>query len=171
MRLKLIIVLLLPLMFSQCSVWYNLTKKESKYYTPDELVLLKETTSAAGFSYGYDTNLDLDYIYIEGTYSDKELAAKEKAQRDIISAYEIERVTAFYEKIFRLKSIIQWNMNYYEKKEKWAEYTLIKKYILPDTEKFVEILEKNLLLINRSYRDIIEERKKKINSDVDTELS
>jgi hypothetical protein len=158
-------------MFAQCSVWYNLTKKESNYYTPDEIVLLKETTSAAGFSYGYDPDLDLDYIYIAGNYSDKELAAKEKAQRDILSSYETERVTAFYEKIFRLKSIIEWNMNYYGKNEKWEERTLIKKYILPDTVKFVEILEKNLLMINRDYRNIIEERKKKISSNVDKELS
>jgi len=171
MRLKLIIILLLPLMFTQCSVWYNLTKKESKYYTQDEIVLLQETTSASGFSYGFDPDLDLDYIYIAGTYSDKELAAKEKAQRDVISAYETERVTAFYEKIFRLKSIIEWNMNYYKKKEKWEEYTLLKTYILPDTEKFVEMLEKNLLLINRDYRNIIEKRKKKISADVEKELS
>jgi len=33
------------------------------------------------------------------------------------------------------------------------------------------MLEKNLLLINRDYRNIIEKRKKKISADVEKELS
>lgn len=158
-------------MFAQCSVWYNLTKKESEYYTPDEILILKETTSSAGFSYGFDPDLDLDYIYIAGTYSEKELSSREKSMREVMSSYETDRVTAFYEKIFRLKTIIEWNMNYYHKEEEWEKFTLIKKYILPDTVKFVEMLERNLLLINRDYRNIIDERKKTIISNVDKELS
>lgn len=171
MKLKILIILLLPLMLVQCSIWYNLTKKESKYYTPDELVMLQETTSAGGFSYGYDPDLDLDYIFVAGTYSAKELEAKSKAMRDVLIKYDNKRVVAFYEKIFRLQSIIEWNMNYYEKKEKWEKYTLIKKYILPDIEKYTEMLEKNILLIDKDYRGIIEERKKQIKSNVEKELS
>lgn len=171
MRLKILIILLLPFMLTQCSVWYNLTKKESKYYSPDELVLLEETTAVSGFSYGFDPDLKLDYIYVAGTYSEKELDAKSKAMRGVLTKYEYDRIESFYEKIFKLKSIIEWNMNYYKKKEKWEKYTLIKTYILPDTEKYVEMYEKNILLINRSYKDIIEERKKQIKANVDKELS
>ena len=171
MRLKILIILLLPFMLTQCSVWYNLTKKESRYYSPDELVLLQETTAVSGFSYGFDPDLELDYIYVAGTYSAKELDAKSRAMRDVLTKYEYDRIKSFYEKIYRLKSIIEWNMNYYKKKEDWEKYTLIKTYILPDTEKYVEMYEKNIQLINRSYKDIIEERKKQIKSDVDKELS
>lgn len=91
--------------------------------------------------------------------------------RGVLTKYEYDRIESFYEKIFKLKSIIEWNMNYYKKKEKWEKYTLIKTYILPDTEKYVEMYEKNILLINRSYKDIIEERKKQIKANVDKELS
>lgn len=171
MKLKILFILLLPLMLVQCSVWYNLTKKESRYYTPDELIILQETTSVAGFGYGFDPDLDLDYIFVAGIYSAKELEAKSKALRDVLVKYDSKRSVAFYEKIFRLQSIIEWNMNYYEKKEKWEKYTIIKKYILPDTEKYVEMLEKNIRLIDRNYSGIIEERKKQIKSNVEKELS
>ncbi len=171
MKLKILIILILPFMLMQCSLWYNLTKKESKYYSPDELALLQETTSVSGFGYGFDPDLDLDYVYVAGTYSAKELEAKAKAMRDVLIKYDSKRSVAFYEKLFRLKSIIEWNMNYYNKKETWEKYTLIKKYILPDTEKYVEMLEKNILLIDRNYSGIIEERKKQIKSNVEKELS
>ncbi len=171
MRLKILIILLLPFMLTQCSLWYKITKKESKYYTAEELILLEKTTAVSGFSYGFDPDLKLDYIYIAGNYSDKELNAKSKELRTLLAKYDYNQIESFYEKIFRLKTIIEWNMNYYSKKKKWAEHTLIKDYILPDTEKYVEMYEKNLLLINRSYKDTIEERKKQIKSDVDKELS
>lgn len=171
MRLKFLIILLLPFMLTQCSLWYKITKKESKYFSTEELVLLEKTTAVSGFSYGFDPDLKLDYIYVAGTYSDKELNAKSKALREVLTQYDYDQIESFYEKIFRLQSILEWNMNYYNKKEKWGEHTLIKTYILPDTEKYVEMYEKNLLLINRSYKDTIEERKKQIKSNVDKELS
>ncbi len=171
MRLKILIILLLPFMLTQCSLWYKITKEESKYYTAEELVLLEETTAVSGFSYGFDPDLKLDYVYIAGNYSDKELDAKSKDLRTLLAKYDYNQVESFYEKIFRLQTIIEWNMNYYSKKKKWPEQTLIQDYILPDTKKYVEIFEKNLLLINRSYKNIIDERKKQIKSDVDKELS
>ena len=69
--------------------------------------------------------------------------------------------------MFRLKEIITWNMNNAQKDGEWDDYTLISKYILPDTEKYVEMLEKNVILIDQNYKRTIEERKGEIKKQVE----
>lgn len=169
---KNIALILLPLIFLlQCSTWYQLTKKESKYYTPLEINILTDTTNAVDFRFGFDPDMKLDYIYMAGNFSQSELAAREKKMRDALSKYTKEEAVLFYEKIFRLTEIQTWKMNNYKKEEDWPEAALIEKYLLPDTVKFLEMLEKNVILIDANYRTIIEERKRIIREQVINELS
>ncbi|HQO39344.1 MAG TPA: hypothetical protein PK986_02640, partial [Spirochaetota bacterium] len=77
--MKRIIPLLLPLLLIlNCSTWYQLTKKESRYYTEEEKLILEATTAAVDFRYGFDPSLELDYVYKAGTFSEKELTDKNK---------------------------------------------------------------------------------------------
>lgn len=168
---KSIILLLIPvLLLTQCTTWYRLTKKESKYYTSAEKIILADTTSAIDFRYGFDPDLKLDYIYMAGNFSTSEFLLKEKQLKDALLKYKAEEVIAFYEKIYRLTEILTWHMNDYKEDEEWAEATLIEKYLIPDTKKFLEILEKNVILIDVQYRNIIEERKRVIKEEVVKDL-
>ncbi len=168
---KKLALLLIPLLLIEgCSTWYMLTKKESKYYTPLEMNILVETTTAADFRFGFDPDLELDYIYMAGKFSDQELAAKEKKLKEVLMNYKTEEVVSFYEKIYRLTEILTWNMNNYRSDHDWAEATLIEKYLLPDTHKFLEMLEKNVILIDVKYRTILEERKRVIKEQVIKDL-
>ena len=166
--MKRIIPLLLPLLLIlNCSTWYQLTKKESRYYTEEEKLILEATTAAIDFRYGFDPSLELDYVYKAGTFSEKELTDKNKKMLEVLRKIDREKVVAFYEKMFRLKEIITWNMNNAQKDGEWDDYTLISKYILPDTEKYVEMLEKNVILIDQNYKRTIEERKGEIKKQVE----
>lgn len=167
--MKKLIFLLLPILFTGCSYWYSLTRTDSTYYTADENLMLDETTKAIDFRYGFDPDLELDYVYRAGTFSDKDLDAKSKKMLEVLKKYDKAVVIAFYEKIYKLNEIIVWTMGYCEREKEWTEYTLIQKYILPDTRKYLEILEKNVLLIDVNYKKIIEERKGEIKKQVEAE--
>lgn len=168
---KIPVILLLSLLFmTECTTWYRLTKKESKYYTPVELNILADTTAAIDFKYGFDPDMKLDYIYMAGRFSDQEIYSKEKNLKDALLKYKPEEVVGFYEKIYRLTEIQTWYMNDYKADEEWAEATLIEKYILPDTKKFLELLEKNVIFIDEKYRNIKEERKRVIKEEVIRDL-
>ena len=168
---KFLLLFIIPaVIFTQCTTWYRITKKESKYYTPAEMILLADATAAADFRYGFDPDLELDYVYMAGTFSASELAAKEKKLRDTLLKYKAEEVILLYEKLYRLTEILTWNMNDYREDEEWAEATLIEKYLLPDTKKFLEMLEKNVVSIDVQYRTTIEERKRIIKKEVIDDL-
>lgn len=169
-RKSLLLLIIPALIFTQCTTWYRLTKKESKYYTPAEMIILAESTSAVDFRYGFEPHLELDYIYMAGNFSASELAVKEKKLRDVLLGYKTDDIVIFYEKIYRLTEILAWYMNDYKEDEEWAEATLIEKYLLPDTKKFLEMLEKNVILIDVNYRTTIEERKRIIQKEVIDDL-
>jgi len=168
--MKRLVFFLLPLFLLQCSTWYQLTKKESKYYTVEEKQILEATTASVDFRYGFDPSLELDYVYKAGTFSEKELEDKNKKMLEVLRGIDRAKVIAFYEKMFRLKEIITWNMNNAQNEKEWDDYTLISKYILPDTEKYVEMLEKNVILIDQNYKNTIQERKGEIRKQVELEL-
>lgn len=168
--MKRLVFLLLPVFFLQCSTWYQLTKKESKYYTEEEKQILEVTTAAVDFRYGFDPTLELDYVYKAGTFSEKELEDKNRKMLEVLRGIDKAKAVAFYEKMFRLKEIITWRMNEAQQDKEWNDYTLISKYILPDTEKYVEMLEKNVILIDQNYKNIIQERKGEIKKQVQMEL-
>jgi len=173
--MKRLLILLLPLFFLQCSslssLWYDITKKESTYYNDSEKQILEETTAAIDFRYGFDPDIEIDYIYRAGSFPDKELEGKSKKMLDVLKKYEKQKVIEFYEKIYMLKEIQSVYMANAQKDEEWGDFTLIQKYILPDTEKYVEMLEKNVLLIDENYKKIIEERKGEIRKQVEAEFA
>jgi len=168
--MKKLLILLLPLFMLNCGLWYSFTKKESTYYTEEEKVMLDATTAAIDFRYGFDPGLELDYVYRAGNFPDRELEGKSKKMLEALKQFDKQKVVAFFEKMFRLKETLSLRMKEAEKDEEWEDYTLLQKYILPDMEKYIEMLEKNVLLIDRDYKNTIEERKGAIKKQVESGL-
>ena len=169
--MKRLVFILLPLFLLQCSLWQQITRKESTFYTEEEKQILEVSTAAIDFRYGFDPSLELDYVYRAGNFTDKELEGKSKRLLEALKKFDREKVVAFYEKMYRLKEILAWNMNNAQQEKEWDDYTLLSKYIIPDTEKFVEMLEKSVILIDQNYKKTIEERKAGIKKQVEAELA
>ncbi len=161
MRTKLLIILILPFLLLQCksTIWNMITKKESKLYSNIEKLILTDTTASIDFKYGFDPDLEIDYVYKAGNFSEKEISAKAPEMKKALGKYKPEEVISFYEKVVQLKETQIWKMNYLTKREKWVNSTFIKKYTLPESEQFLDILEKNVVQINSAYGGTIDQRK------------
>ena len=172
MRTKLMIIMILPLLLLECqsSIWTKLTRKDSKLFSESEKLILADTTSAVNFQYGYDPDLEMDYIYKAGIFTEKDITAKSPEMKKALLKYKTGEITSFFEKIVQLKETQVWKMNLYRKQQEWTDATYIQKYILPDTELYIDILEKNVLQVDAGYSGEIQKRKDEIKKAVEETL-
>ncbi len=161
MRIKIILIMILPLLLVECksSLWNSITKKESKLYTDSELIMLDEVTASIDFRYGFEPDLKLDYVFKAGKFTDKEIQSKAPEMRKVLARYKSEEIISFYVKIVQMRDTQVSEMNEYRDDEEWNDATYIEKYILPEAEMFLDILEKNMIQINSSYGDEIKKIK------------
>jgi len=161
MRIKILIITILPLLLFGCqsSIWIWLTKKESKLYTENEKIILIDTTTAVNYGYGFDPDLFLDYLFISGSFTDKEITAKSPEMKKAMTKYSSDEVISFYEKTVQLKESLIWKIDNLTKNKKWIDVIYIQKEFLPDAELFLSILEKNVIQMNPQYALNIEDRK------------
>lgn len=166
---KILTMLLLPLFLVQCATYYKFFKTESEYYTEGEKVILAQTTAAIGFRSGFDPDLKLDYVYSHSAVKDNAAKKKQKMIK-ALQAFKPGEVTAFYEKIFRLKRLIEYTMEEAKADEDWNDYTHIKKYVLPSFAVYFNLLEKSVLEVVPAYVDSMKKRKAVIEAEVKLEF-
>lgn len=113
--------------------FFKYFNKVSTNYQPDERQILERTTASLGCGYGYDIDVELDYIFF--TTPDTALTPdKQKAFDEFIKDLTPATMKAFHEKIYRLKALTLLKMENYKADEDWKEYTLIQTYLLPPLE-------------------------------------
>ena len=161
MRIKLLMIMILPLLLLECQTLSlsMLTKKESKLFSEVEKIMINETTASIDFKYGYDPDLEIDYVFKAGTFTDSEINAKSPAMKKVLLKYSSKEIISFYEKVFQIKETQIWKMNYLKSRKKWVNSTYIQKYIMPEMDQFYVILENNVLQIDAAYSTQIEKRK------------
>jgi hypothetical protein len=158
MKKRAMIVIILVTAVTGCSA---LKKKESDFFSSKEIKILEATTSAIGYDYGYDSEPDLDYVF-SYTYGEKGVKNKPAKLKGALDKFEKRSLIRFYEKVYILKfKTIKVRGKYREKKE-WKEYTHVDKYLLPTLEKYVQMLEGQVLVKAPDYRSRIASRKKEI---------
>lgn len=164
--------MMLPLLLLECqsSIWIMLTRKDSKLFSEVEKLMIADTTSTINFQYGYDPDLEMDYVYKAGVFTDKDITAKSPEMKKALLKYKTDEIISFFEKIVQLKETQVWKMNLFRERKKWANATYIQKYTLPDTEMYFNILEKNVLEIDANYSGIIDKRKEEIKKAVAEKL-
>jgi hypothetical protein len=165
-----IAIIILTVNLTACRTWEMLTKKFSSLYTEKEKIILAETTESINFKYGYDPDLDIDYVYKAGQYTEKDINAGLPVMKKILLKYPKEEVIVFYEKIISLKETQVWKMNRFMEKKRWTNYTYLQKYILPETEQYLALLEKNILQLDDQYKETIETRKEEIKKETEENL-
>ncbi len=161
MNYRRIVIFLLPLFLLNCSYYYSVFRKNSVYYTESERDLLKKTTAICGQGFGYDPDVDLDYVFVNNftrTAAPDRDAALQKVFRNVGRKEAVD----FFEKIYALREATVYVMNGYEKREKWTEHTYLKKYLLPPLEEYCGLLEKNLLALYADYGSSMDYRKREI---------
>jgi len=165
-----IYMLLICFSLTGCHAWDLLTKKFSSLYSETEKVILAETTASINYKFGYDPDLDIDYVYKAGQFTDKDITSGLPVMKKVLLKYPKEEVIVFYEKIIRLKQTQIWKMNRFRNKKKWTNYTYLEKYILPETDQYLSLLEKNIIQIDTQYKETIEERKEEIKKKTEDDL-
>jgi galactose-1-phosphate uridylyltransferase len=111
-----LVILLAPLVFFQCTYYHKAFKKESSYFSDTERRMLAETTAAVTFSYGFDADIEFDYV-LTYPYTRQNFPAKEKALQQLIASYDAETFTAFYEKMYYLKALHEESRDHYNAKK------------------------------------------------------
>lgn len=161
MRIKLLMIMILPLLLLECQTLSlsMLTKKESKLFSEVEKIMINDTTASIDFKYGYDPDLEIDYVFKAGTFTDSEINAKSPEMKKVLLKYSSKEIISFYEKIFQIKETQIWKMNYLKSRKKWVNSTYLQKYIMPEMEQYYVILENNVLQIDAAYSTQIEKRK------------
>lgn len=170
MRFNIILTTAVLLYLTGCQTLDLLTKKYSTLYSEKEKIILEETTASIDYKFGYDPDLDVDYVYKAGKFSDKDINAKLPEMKKVLNKYPKEETIIFYEKIILLKETQVWKMNRFRDEKKWTNYTYIQKHLLPETEQYLGLLEKNIVQIDPQYKETIEEKKEEIKKQAEDDL-
>ncbi len=158
MKKRAMLVIILIAAITGCSA---LVKKESNFFSGEEIEILKATTQAIGYDYGYDSEPDLDYVFSH-SYSDKDVKGRLLKIKKALDRFDNSSLIKFYEKVYILRfKTIKVQGKYRELKE-WKYYTHVNKYLLPSLEKYLQLLEEQLLVKVPEYRTRIATRKKEI---------
>ena len=169
MKHRLVIILAVVALF-QCSYYHKAFQKKSQYYTETEQRMLAETTAAITFSYGYDADVELDYVVMY-PYTKQDFPKKEKALQQLIASYDTDEYVSFYEKMYYLKALCVQQIEMFKKNKEWKEATYIQSYLLPPLEEYVALLEKNVLQKSPGYAGNIEQRKVALLEEADREVA
>lgn len=168
MKKTLYTLMALSLVFST-GCYFKYFNKVSKYYQPDERQILERTTTALGCGYGYDIDVELDYVFF--ATPDKTLTPeKQKAFEESIKDLPPETMKSFHEKIYRLKAITLFKMNEFKEDEKWKKFTLVQTYLLPGTEFYQQQIQEAAFKRDPSLAAAWETRKQEIDNSVKEEL-
>jgi hypothetical protein len=157
---KILIIILLGLIQLNCLTIKSWFRAESILYTEKEKIILQTTLDSIGYNFGFDANLELDYIY-SNKFDNKISILEKKIFNEKTFNYKKVNVIKFYEKIISLKktSIDKMNLFYIEKE--WIEYNTILKQYLPTLDIYIKILEDFMIQNYKDYaKKIILNRKK-----------
>ncbi|GEM_PF-642058 len=125
---------------------------ESSYFSDSQRQILERTTRAIDFGYGYDTDVMLNYVF-PFAGGDIKTEAREKDFAAAVRDVNEREYLAFYEKLYRLRSLMHYKLEHYRTFKSWTYYTYLNNYLLPPFEKYHELALKQLLDKNPSIED------------------
>lgn len=167
MKIRILLTACACIFLTKCATYYHMadfTIPKSTYYTPQERELLGKTTKSIEFDYGYDPDLELDYVFpLYKGFTEFKPADKELSQ--VLQGVDPVTLRAYNEKIYRLKTMTALRMEQYRSSGKWNNYTLINKYILPPIDFYSSMMEKQAIKKDKDYINTIEKKKKSIYRD------
>jgi len=135
--------------------------EKNTYFNEKEMELISSTTSAIGFGYGYDDELDLPYVF-RYPYADEEARKNKKKFADAIENAKPEVVKSLYYKVLKMKYMAVYLRDMYKERERWPNYTFLKDKLLPSIDAYHAVLKFNMQNSYSGYISSIEKREKRI---------
>ena len=172
MKLRIVLMAVMCLFLTRCASYYHIlsfTVPKSTYYTDQERELLDKTTKSIDFDYGYDANLDLDYVFpLSKGYT--EFKAGDKELSRVLDGVDNRTLIAYSEKIYRLRKMTAMRMEQYRSAGQWNNYTLVNKYLLPPLDFYSSMMEKQAARRDRDYMNNLEKRKKQLDKKTEYDM-
>ncbi len=162
-------IVILPLLLVQCASFYGIFRVDSTFYNDTELQILAKTTEAIRYDYGYDPDIDIEYVF---TYSANDLDIKKMEQNleKTLSTLDTPALVKYYEKLYTLKVKTLYTLELLRDKKIWNNFTYIEKHYLVDLNTYVDLIEKQVSRRDALYAGTIIQRKNLIKDQVEDEL-
>ncbi|MBN2159351.1 MAG: hypothetical protein JW807_08135 [Spirochaetes bacterium] len=168
MKLKGVIAVLSCLFLVRCATYYHFfsfTQPKSVFYTEQEKEILDKTTRSIDFDYGFDQDLELDYVYpVSQGYAAFKTNDREMAKA--LNGIGGETLMEYAGKMYLLKKKTIMKMEKYGASNDWSSYTFINKYLLPPLDHYSTQIEKQAIKRGGASQHEIENLKKAVDKKV-----
>jgi len=170
MKIRCAMIILFCMFQARCATYFHIFGAgRSTFYNDRELAILEKTVKAIDFGYGYDPDIDLNYVFsLYHGFSDFKPEDKELTQA--IDGMGPETLITYSEKIYWLTRVAVFKLERYKELGDWKNYTFVKKYLLPPLNFYSDLLEKQALKKDKSYADQIDKRKREIDLKIQWEM-
>ncbi|MBP7737363.1 MAG: hypothetical protein KA369_15390 [Spirochaetes bacterium] len=172
MKIRIAMVAGMCLLLTRCATYYHMfdfTVPRSNFYTEQEKEILEKTTKSIEFDYGYNPNLDLDYVF-PVTKGYTEFKAGDKDLSRALDGVDSTTLIAYSEKVYRLRKMTAMRMEKYRTSGQWDNYTLISKYLMPSLDFYSGMVEKQAMKRDRDYMNNIEKKRKDLDRKTKQEM-
>ncbi|MDY6934108.1 MAG: hypothetical protein SVZ03_07785 [Spirochaetota bacterium] len=140
--------------------------KKNSLLTESEISILDKTTNALDYGYGYDREIELDYIYSH-SFSEQGYDQKEEAFAKIVNKINPNIIAIFHEKIYRIYAMTDYKMNKYKNDAKWKYHIFIKNELFPPLDKYLSLLQKYISKRDSTFVEDFNYKRKLIDKDVE----
>lgn len=172
MKIRTAILALMCLFTARCATYYHIVsfnEPKSVFFSEQEKEILEKTVKSIDFDYGYDPELDIDYV-VPMTQGFTEFKAGEGGLARALDGVDGDTLADYSNKIYRLKKTTLLKMEKYREDENWKNYTFINKYLLPPLDYYSGLIEKQAIKKSRSYIYQIDNKKKEIDDSIQYEM-
>ena len=118
-----------------------------------DLALMKQTTEAIDFDFGYDSEFDVFYVYTF-EHAKKSSLVKERELAKVIAAVDVNDLASFYYKVIKIHASLDHKVGFFKERRDWKNHTYYKNYLLPPVEEFRALMKKSVIARNAAFIDI-----------------
>jgi hypothetical protein len=172
MKIRVVLLAFMCLFTTRCATYYHMfsfNDPKSHFYSEQEKVILEKTVKSIEFDYGYDPELDLDYV-VPLTQGFTDFKAGEKELARALEGVDGVTLADYNETIYRLKKTTFMKMEKYREDGNWKNYTFISKYLIPPLDHYYGLIEKQTLKKNKAYLYEIDDKKKTMDDRINYDI-
>ncbi|MBN1500149.1 MAG: hypothetical protein JW982_08340 [Spirochaetes bacterium] len=131
--MKKICLLLISVLIFSCS---GFQFKQKTFFTRTENEILEKTTKEIGFRKGYNSKIDINYVFILS--GEKQ---QNKNFNSILKEYDDKTLFAYYLKIYQLFEMTNYLTDHYKKTKSWKNYNMMRLELQPAMLMYYELLD------------------------------
>lgn len=159
---KVLYIIIMFIFIINCS---SMPKKSNDFFSKKDQDILYATTKTLGYDFGYDTKLQINYIFSIENLNVK--IKKNKAKfNQILKKQKASYLDEFYTKIYKLFVATNYMAEYASKNNKWPVHNHLKNELLPALTVYMNLLNSYVRSNNKKIFKKMQKQKKEIKRDV-----